>query len=258
MDGEGREAIAAHHDRVFPDDRGAGSDLIHGDHPRGDRAPDLQAVDHADVVALGQGRTSDDRQQPRLLRVDSRAGAARLAVEADHASFKAAFQGLGHLDARDAVAACLEFEQVGADDLFRLAPVAAHGHSPAIVFEDFLRPIGELAQFRGIGTSEPRLDAPALARAQEELLRNGVGVRVLLVQIPLDVGNQPVDLPPVIDIDEELHEGSILLFRTVDEQEAQTAAADERRDMGDAGLSLDVLLDGAGERLRVADVGAGG
>ncbi len=152
---------------------------------------------------------------------------SRLAVEADHASFKAAFQGLGHLNARDAVAACLEFEQVGADDLFTLAPVAAHAHSPAVVFENSLRLVGEFAQFRGIGASEPRLDAPALAWAQQKLLGDGVGVRVLLVQMSLDVGNQPVDLPPVIDIDEELHERPILPFRSVDEQEAQPAAADE-------------------------------
>ena len=68
VDGERREAIAAHHDRVFPDDLGAGSDLAQGDHPPGDRAPDLQAVDHRDVLALGQRRAGDDRQQPRLLR----------------------------------------------------------------------------------------------------------------------------------------------------------------------------------------------
>ena len=86
---------------------------------------------------------------------------------------------------------------------------------------------------------------------------DGVGVRMLLVQMSLDVGNQPVDLPPVIDIDQELHEGAVLPFRTVDEHEAQAAAADERRDMGDAGQSLDVPLDVAGERLRLADVGAG-
>ena len=41
------------------------------------------------------GRTGDDRQQPCLLREDSRARAARLAVEADHASFKAGFAGPG-------------------------------------------------------------------------------------------------------------------------------------------------------------------
>ena len=44
---------------------------------------------------------------------------------------------------------------------------------------------------------------------------------------------------------------------TVDKHEAQTAAADERRDMGDAGQTLDVPLGRTGERLRFADVGAG-
>ena len=202
------------------------------------------------------GRATIGRK-PRLLRIDACADAARLAVEADHTSFKATFQGLGHLNARDAIAACLEFEQVGADDFRTLAPVAAHEHRPAVVLENALRLIGEYAQFLGIGTLEPQLNASARARAQEELLSKGVGVRVLLVQMSLDVGYQPVDLPPVIDIDQELHKGAVLPFRTVDEHEAQTAAADERRDMGDAGLNLDVPLGRTGERLRFADVGAG-
>ena len=73
--------------------------------------------------------------------------------------------------------------------------------------------IGEFAQFSRIGTTEPRLDAAAAAGAQEKLLGDGVGVGLLLVQVLLDVGDQPVDLAPVIDIDEELHEGSVLLFR---------------------------------------------
>jgi hypothetical protein len=79
---------------------------------------------------------------------------------------------------------------------------------------------------------------------------------VRLVQVFLDVGQQPVDLPPVIDIDQELNEGPVLLLRTVNEQEAQ-AAAGERRDVGDAGPGLDVLLGGTGERLRLTDLGAG-
>src|SRR5215510_181906 len=257
MDGEGREAIASHHDRVFPDDLGTGSNLVHGDHPRRDRAPDLQTVEHRDVLALAQGWAGDDRQEPRLLRIDSRAGAAWLTVEADHASFKATFQGLGHLNARDAIAACLEIEQVGADDFRTLAPVAAHERRPTIVLENLLHLVGEFAQFLGIGTLEPHLNATARTRAQEEFLRKGVGVWVLLVQMSLDVSYQPVDFPPVIDIDEKLYEGSVLPFRTVDEHEAQTTAADERRDMGDAGLNLDELPDIAGERLRFADMSAG-
>jgi hypothetical protein len=175
-------------------------------------------------LALGQGRAGDDRQQPRLLRIDSRAGAARLAVEADHAPFKAALQSLSHLRARDAVAACLELEQVGADDFFTLTPVAAHEHRPAVVYENALRLVGECAQLCGIGASKPRLNAPARARAQEKLFGDGVGVRVLLVQMSLDLSDQPVDLAPIIDVDQELHEGSVLPFRTVDEHEAQTAA----------------------------------
>ena len=100
------------------------------------------------VVALGQRRAGDDRQQPRLLGIDAGAGAARLAVEADDAAFEAAFQGLGHLDARDAVAAGLEFEQVGTNHFLALAPIAAHAHGPAVVFENLHRLIGEFAQVR--------------------------------------------------------------------------------------------------------------
>ena len=55
----------------------------------------------------------------------------------------------------------LELEQVGADRLHPLAPVAAHAHRLAVVLEDFHRLIAEFAQFRGIGTTEPCLNAPA-------------------------------------------------------------------------------------------------
>src|SRR5262249_50988653 len=130
------------------------------DHPPGDRAPDLQAVDHLNVVALGLGRAGDDGQQPRLLREGARAGAARLAVEADHAALKARFQGSGNLDARDAVAARLELGSVGAAGLDALAPVVAHAHRPAIFLEHFPGAVAQLAQLRGVGAAEARLDAP--------------------------------------------------------------------------------------------------
>ena len=133
-----REAVAAHHNWVFPDDLGARSDLAHGNHPSGQRAPNLQAVDGVDVVALGQGRTNNDRQQPRLLRKNSRAGAAWLSVESDRAAFKAALQGLGHFDAGNAVAACLEFEQIGADDHFLLSPIVAYADRAAIIFKNLI------------------------------------------------------------------------------------------------------------------------
>ena len=67
------KAIAAHHHRVFPDDLGADGDLAQRNHPSGDRAPDLQAVNRVHIAALGQGRTGNDRQQPRLLRKNARA-----------------------------------------------------------------------------------------------------------------------------------------------------------------------------------------
>src|SRR5262245_11842061 len=256
MDGESWEAIAAHHDRVLPHDRGARRDLAQGDHPPGYRAPDLAALNRVYVVALGQGRTSDDRQQPGLLREDSHAGGGWLAVEADHAPFKTAFQGPGHLDARDAGSAGLEFEQVGADDLDPLTPIAAHALCPAVLLEHFPCLVAQFVQFRRIGTAEARLDPPALPRAKEELLGDGVGVGVLPVQVFLNLVNQAVDLPRVIDIDEKLNECLVLPLRGVDEHETQAAAADERGDVGDAGLTLDVPLDLAGKRLRFADVRA--
>src|SRR5262249_7655101 len=126
VDREGRKAMAAHHHRVFPDNFGPGRHLAQGDHASADRAPDLQTVDVVDIFALAQVRPRDDRQWARLLGAAAHAGAPRFAVEADQTRFKAALQRLGHLDARDAVAARLVLEQGGTDDLFSLAPVAAH------------------------------------------------------------------------------------------------------------------------------------
>ncbi len=82
------------------------------------------------VVALGERRTNDDRQQPRFLGINTGAGAARLAVEADDASFKAALQSLRHLHSGNAVTACLEFQYIGTNCLDPLAPVVAHADRP--------------------------------------------------------------------------------------------------------------------------------
>ena len=57
---------------------------------------------------------------------------------------------------------------------------------------------------------------------------------ILLVEFLLDVGDQPVDLVRVVDVDQELHERPILSLGRVDEQEPQPAAADERRDVAHA------------------------
>src|SRR5262249_15684168 len=121
----------------------------------------------------------------------------------------------------------LKVEQVGANHFHRFAPVVAHAHGTSVVFKDCSRLMAQFTQLRGIRALEPYLDAPARIGAQEELLGDGVGIGVLLVQMFLDVGNQPVDLPPVNDIDQELREGSVLSLWTVDEQEAQATAADE-------------------------------
>ena len=80
---------------------------------------------------------------------------------------------------------------------------------------------------------------------------------IILVQSFLNDGHQPIDLGGIIHIDEKLHVGAVLIFRGIDEQEAQAAAADERGDMGDAGLGLEEAFDLAGERLGFADMGAG-
>ena len=115
-----------------------------------------------DVVALGERRTNDDRQQPRFLGVNTGARAARLAIEADDTSFKAALQSLRHLDAGNAVAASLEFQHVGTNYFDALAPVVAHADRPAIVFQNFNRLIAKLAQFCGVGALESQLNTSAL------------------------------------------------------------------------------------------------
>ncbi len=151
----------------------------------------------------------------------------------------------------------LQFEQFGADHLFSLTPVVANAHGPAIFVEDLSGLVGEFAQLGGIRPAEARLDAPTAAGTQEKLLGDAVGVGVFLIQVFLDVDQQTIDLLLVIDIDQELNVGSVLAFRRVDEQEAEAAAANKRRDVGDSGLGLDVFLDVPGEGLRIADMGAG-
>src|SRR5262249_33094129 len=134
MDGESREAIAAHNNWVFPDNFGASDDLIHRDHPPGNRAPDLQAVEHSDVLALALRWTGNDGQEARFLSEDASRGVARLAVEADGAPLKAGLQGLCHLHACDAIASCLKFEHVRANYFHPLPPVSTHTYRPAVVF----------------------------------------------------------------------------------------------------------------------------
>src|SRR5262249_58079717 len=94
MDCDGREAVAAHHDRIFPYDLGSGSNLTYRDHPPDSWAPDLHVVDPAHVVSLVLRRTRDDGQKTRFLRVDYQTSAARFAVEADHASSTTCLHGL--------------------------------------------------------------------------------------------------------------------------------------------------------------------
>src|SRR5262249_3878711 len=66
-----------------------------------------------------------------------------------------------------------------------------------------------------------------------------------------------IDLPPIINIDQQLQEGTVLSFWTVGKQEAQSASADKRRDMRDVRQALNVALDISGESLGFSDVGAG-
>src|SRR5215510_10093337 len=227
MDRESRKAIAAHNNRVFPDDFGAGNHLIHRNHPPGNRAPDLQAIEHSDVLALAHRWTSKDGQETRFLCEDASADATRLAVEADGAPFKAGLQGLRHLHARDAIASCLKFEHVRANHLHPLPPVAAHTYRPAVIFKNFLCLITQLSQYGRVRALKSRLNAAAFSGTQEKLFRYGIGVRVLLVQMFLDLGNQRLNFPPIVNIDQELHKSWVLSLWTVNKQKAQAAAADE-------------------------------
>src|SRR5581483_11731678 len=86
----------------------------------------------------------------------------------------------------------------------------------------------------------------------------GVGVRILFVQVLLNVGHQPVDLFVIINIDQKLNEGAVLPLGSVNKHETQPAAANERSDMGDMGLALNVLLNAACERVRFANIDTAG
>src|SRR5215472_16664470 len=227
MDGQSREAITAHNDWVFPDNFGAREDLIHRAHPPGNRAPNLQAVEHFDVLALALRWTGNDGQEARFLGEDASRGATRLAIEADGAPFKAGLQGLRHLHARDAIASCLKFEYVRANHLHPLPPVATHTYRPAVIFKNLLCLITQLSQCGGIRALKSCLNAAAFSGTQEKLFRYCIGVRVLLVQMFLAFGNQRLNFPPIVNIDQELYKSWILSLRAVNKQEAQAAAADE-------------------------------
>src|SRR5215510_1018844 len=227
MDGERRKTIAAHNNRVLPDDFGARDDLVHRNHPSGNRAPDLQAVEHSDVLALAHRWTSNDGQETRFLCKDARADATRLAVEADGAPFKAGLQGLRHLHTRDAIASCLKFKHVRANHLHPLPPVATYTHRPAVIFKNFFCLITQLSQYGRVGALKSCLNAPAFSGTQEKLFGYCIGVRVLLVQMFLDFGNQRLNFPPIVNIDQELYKGWVLSLRAVNKQKAQAAAADE-------------------------------
>src|SRR5262249_1119391 len=147
--------------------------------------------------------------------------------EADGAPFKASLQGLRHLHARDAIASCLKFEHVRANYLHALPPVAAHTHRPPVIFKNLLCLITQLSQYSGVGALKSCLNAAAFSGTQEKLFRYGIGVRVLLVQMFLDIGNQRPNFPPIVNIGQELDKSWVLFLRTVNKQEAQAAAADE-------------------------------
>ena len=256
MDGDGRKAVATHYHGVFPGNFRAGGDLAERDHPPGDRAPDLQAVNRVDVTPLGERWTCNDRQQPRLLRKNATAAVSRFPIKADSASFKTEFQRPGHFHPGDSVAQRGLFEELGADDFFPLPPVLPHAHRAAIVADHLDGLVGEPAQLGRIGTTESRLDASALSRAEEKSLGDGVGVRVISVQIFLHRLLQSVDLRLVVHVDQELHVSRVLAFRGVNEQKAQAAAADERGDMSNPGLLLDELLNRIRKCFRFANMGA--
>src|SRR5262249_49996987 len=238
MDRESREAISAHDHWVFPDDFSARDDLIHRDHPPGNRAPDLQAVEHSDVLALALRWTGNDGQEARLLREDASRGATRLAVEADGAPFKAGLQRLRHLHARDAITSCLKFEHVRANHLHPLPPVATHTYRPAVIFQNFLCLITQLSQYGRVRALKSRLNAPAFSGTKEKLFVYCIGVRVLPVKMFLDFGDQRLNFPPIVNIHQELHKSWVLSLWTVNKQKAQAAAADESRNISNTRPSL--------------------
>src|SRR5262249_12868935 len=132
-----------------------------------------------------------------------------------------------------------------------------HADGP-VVLEDLFGLIGKLTQLCRISASEACLNAPAAAGAQQKFFSDGVGVRIFFIQMLLDARHQPVDFFVVVDVDQELNEGTVLAFRSVNKHETQAASTDKRSDMGDVWLSLDILLNLARERLRFSDIDAAG
>lgn len=254
MNRDRRKAVAPHDNLVLPHHLGAGGDLVERNHPLGDGAPDLQTVDHADVISLSQRRPRDDGKQSGLQREVAGSDAARLAVKADGSPLEAGLERLGDLDARDAIAAGLLFTQIGTNDRHPFAPVAPNADGAAVVLQNLDRLIGEAAQHGAVGPAESRLNPAPLAGAEQELFRHGVRFGKVLVQVPLDVGDHALDFSPVVDVDQELNEGAILTLRAVHQQKPQAAAADERRDVRDTGLLLQVLLKLGGEGFCLPDM----
>src|SRR5262249_585240 len=144
MDGKSREAISSHHDRIFPNDFVARDNLIHRNHPSGDRAPDLQAVEGVDVLALVLWRAGDDRQKPVFPRKAAPYGATGLAIQTDGAAFEAGLQGLRHLDSRDTASSRLEVEHFRPNHHDRFTPVTPYRHRPAVVVQNVLCLIAQL------------------------------------------------------------------------------------------------------------------
>src|SRR5262249_968371 len=112
-----RTAVAAHGHGIRPIGLDARDDPAQRGHPSAGGAPDFDAWDDRGILALLQRRTRDDRQQPRLLREETGACAARLTIKTRHATLQTAFDRLRNIDARDAIAGLLEVEYLGANDL---------------------------------------------------------------------------------------------------------------------------------------------
>lgn len=220
VNGQRGEAIAAHDDRVFPNDLRARDDLTHRDHASRDGRPDLQAVDHRHIVAFPRGRTDDDGQEACFLGIDAGLGAAGLAVEADGPTLETRFDGPRDFDAGHAVAAGLLFEHDRPNHFLFLAPVMANTDGAAVVVDDRFDLLAESADHGRVGPLDAHLDAAASARAEQEFFRDGVGVGMLLVELFLDRGDEAVDFLVVVDIDQELDIGPVLRFGRVDEKEA--------------------------------------
>src|SRR5580704_18529532 len=131
-----------------------------------------------------------------------------------------------------------------------------HADGATVLPNDLDRLVGEHAQLVRIGPAESCLNPAALTGTQEKLLGDGIGIRVIFVDVFLNCGLQPVDLVFVIHVDQKLYVGSVVPFRVVDQQETESATSDERGDVGYPELALNKALDRVGERLRFANMGA--